>query len=157
MIIFGNINSFPVNCKENLMPVNFTGMSENIDRISTIGLETIDINDPDFDKKFAEIMYNNDDNFISLFDIIQLLNSGYDIYVCISSGQILDFLNESLAKFIQQRYGYNYQMINEVDDIDWYDDSSFSTTGLYNYDIDRDRYIKIMTNRGIIVPSREIY
>ena len=75
--------------------------------------------------------------------------AGEDIYICISNGNVLDFLNESLAKFIQQRYGYNYQMINDISDIDYYDDSSFSVPGLYNYDIDQERYMQIMTNRGI--------
>ena len=75
--------------------------------------------------------------------------AGEDIYICISNGNVLDFLNESLAKFIQQRYGYNYQMINDISDIDYYDDSSFSVPGLYKYDIDQERYMQIMTNRGI--------
>ena len=149
MIVFGKINSFPVNSVESFVPVNFTGMVEYIDKIN-INLDNVDIYDPEFDKVFADIVYNNDDNFLSLFNIIQLLNSGENIYVCITTGDILDCLNEALAKFIQQRYGYNYQMINEVDDINWYDDSGFSVSGLYNYDIDRERYIHIMVNRGLL-------
>lgn len=150
MLVFGRINSFPINGQESFIPVNFTGMVEYIDKLSIIGLDNIDVTNPEFDKIFADIMYNNDDNFVSLFNVIQLLNSGENIYICITNGNILDYLNESLAKFIQQRYGYNYQMINEVDDIDWYDDSSFSVAGLYNFDLDRERYIHIMTNKGLI-------
>ena len=40
-------------------------------------------------------------------------------------------------------------MINDISDIDHHDDSSFSVPGLYNYDIDQERYMQIMTNRGI--------
>lgn len=147
MIVFGRYNNIP----ENFIPVNFTGMNETVQKISTIGLENIDISDPEFDKAFAQIMLNNDDNFISLFNIVQLLYSGVNIFICISIGNVLDCLNESLAKLIQQRYGYNYQMINEINDIDWYDDANFSIPGLYNFDLDRDRYIHIYTNRGILL------
>lgn len=147
MIVFGRCNTIP----EKFIPVNFTGMNETIQRISVIGLENIDINNPEFDKAFASIMINNDDNFLSLFNIIQLLYSGENIFICISTGNILDCLNESLAKLIQQRYGYNYQMINEINDIDWYDDANFSVLGLYNFDLDRDRYIHICTNNGILM------
>lgn len=147
MIVFGRYNNIP----ENFIPVNFTGMNETLQKISTIGLENIDISDPEFDKAFAQIMLNNDDNFISLFNIVQLLYSGVNIFICISIGNVLDCLNESLAKLIQQRYGYNYQMINEINDIDWYDDANFSIPGLYNFDLDRDRYIHICTNRGILL------
>ena len=147
MIVFGRYNNIP----ENFIPVNFTGMNETVQKISTIGLENIDISDPEFDKVFAEIMLNNDMNFISLFNIIQLLYAGENIFICISTGNILDCLNESLGKLIQQRYGYNYQMINEIDDIDWYDDENFSIPGLYNFDLDRDRYIHICTNNGILL------
>lgn len=147
MIVFGRYNNIP----ENFIPVNFTGMNETVQKISTIGLENIDISDPEFDKAFAEIMLNNDMNFISLFNIIQLLYAGENIFICISTGNILDCLNESLGKLIQQRYGYNYQMINEINDIDWYDDENFSIPGLYNFDLDRDRYIHICTNNGILL------
>lgn len=147
MIVFGRYNNIP----ENFIPVNFTGMNETVQKISTIGLENIDISDPEFDKVFAEIMLNNDMNFISLFNIIQLLYAGENIFICISTGNILDCLNESLGKLIQQRYGYNYQMINEINDIDWYDDENFSIPGLYNFDLDRDRYIHICTNNGILL------
>ena len=147
MIVFGRYN----NILENFIPVNFTGMNETVQKISTIGLENIDISDPEFDKVFAEIMLNNDMNFISLFNIIQLLYAGENIFICISTGNILDCLNESLGKLIQQRYGYNYQMINEINDIDWYDDENFSIPGLYNFDLDRDRYIHICTNNGILL------
>lgn len=147
MIVFGRYNNIP----ENFIPVNFTGMNETVQKISTIGLENIDISDPEFDKVFAEIILNNDMNFISLFNIIQLLYAGENIFICISTGNILDCLNESLGKLIQQRYGYNYQMINEINDIDWYDDENFSIPGLYNFDLDRDRYIHICTNNGILL------
>ncbi len=147
MIVFGRYNNIP----ENFIPVNFTGMNETVQKISTIGLENIDISDPEFDKVFAEIMLNNDMNFISLFNIIQLLYAGENIFICISTGNILDCLNESLGKLIQQRYGYNYQMINEINDIDWYNDENFSIPGLYNFDLDRDRYIHICTNNGILL------
>ena len=42
-------------------------------------------------------------------------------------------------------------MINEINDIDWYDDENFSIPGLYNFDLDRDRYIHICTNNGILL------
>ena len=145
MLVFGKFNNIP----DNFIPVNFTGMNESTEKLSINGMESIDVSSPEFDKYFAEVVYNNDDNFISFFRIIQLLMAGEDIYICISNGNVLDFLNESLEKFIQQRYGYNYQMINDISDIDYYDDSSFSVPGLYNYDIDQERYMQIMTNRGI--------
>ena len=114
MLVFGKFNNIP----DNFIPVNFTGMNESTEKLSINGMESIDVSSPEFDKYFAEVVYNNDDNFISFFRIIQLLMAGEDIYICISNGNVLDFLNESLAKFIQQRYGYNYQMINDISDIE---------------------------------------
>lgn len=147
MLVFGSIVAFPAD--KGFIPVNFTGMNQTVQRLSFNNLN-IDIYSPDFDQIFAEIIYNNDDNFLQLFDIIQLLNAGVDIFICTSHQEVAEMLNEALAKFIQQRYGYNYQMVNCSEDIDYFDDSYFTTTGLYNYDLDKERYISIKVNRGDI-------
>ena len=87
--------------------------------------------------------------FMELMKIIYNLYLHNHVYILVYQSDTFDIVTESLMKLIQQRYGYNYQMINDISDIDYYDDSSFSVPGLYNYDIDQERYMQIMTNRGI--------
>ena len=48
-----------------------------------------------------------------------------------------DIMTESICKLIQQRYGYNYQLLNCKDDINYYDDSDFSIYGLSALDLDK--------------------
>ena len=144
MLVFGKFNNIP----ENFIPVNFTGMNESTEKLSINGMESIDVSTPEFDKYFAEVVYNNDDNFISFFRIIQLLMAGEDIYICISNGNVLDFLNESLAKFIQQRYGYNAVLINtEADYLYAVTSMNFGFApgyGIYNLDQDKERFTTLI-------------
>ena len=149
MIVFGNINNMPRD--REFIPVNLTGMNIYIDTLKFEGLDNIDYTDPEYDKVYADILYNNDHNFVQMFEIVQLLAAGSNIFVCISDYYTCGFINEAFAKFIQQRYGYNYQMINDKDDINYYDDSSFTATGLYNYDMDKERYMAILINEGHII------
>ena len=51
---------------------------------------------------------------------------------------------ESLLKFIQQRYGYNGYIINEASDVEFLNEGSFTIQGLYNLDIDKERYSPIL-------------
>lgn len=149
MLVFGRISEMPRD--KDFIPVNLTGMNEYIDQLRFEGLDNIDYTNPEYDKVYADIIYNNDINFVQMFEIVQLLAIGKDVFVCISDYYTCRFINEAFAKFIQQRYGYNYQMINEQSDIDYYDQSSFTTPGLYNYDIDKERYMAIMINGGKFV------
>ena len=66
------------------------------------------------------------------------------VYILVYQSDTFDIVTESLMKLIQQRYGYHCQWLNEPSDFNYYDDSDFSFNGIYNLDIDRERYETIM-------------
>lgn len=108
----------------------------------------------DFDMIYANHIMNHDNDFISFMNIIYQLYSGHNICVLIQP-EMMNIV-ESLSKFIQQRYGYNSQFIEEYDDINFYDESEFSINGLYNFDIDRDRYLNLLNKYHVKIPSNMI-
>ena len=65
-------------------------------------------------------------------------------------------MNESLIKMIQQRYGYNAAVINDINDLDYVnpEDFSFSIQGLHNLDEDKKRLVMILESRRIQAGGR---
>lgn len=103
----------------------------------------------DFDIVYADYIMSNDWIFKQFFDIIYNLYIGNDVYLIASPEDWSENLVESLLKLIQQRYGYNAIKINSPDDY-W---SAFNSKyqsefnpdyGLYNLDIDKERYTFIV-------------
>ena len=69
--------------------------------------------------------------------IIYNLYQGKDVFILVDDN-LID-LNESLFKFIQQRYGYNACRINNLEDLIYAENTDFSREGLCNLDIDKER------------------
>ena len=116
-------------------------------------LPPLDINFQDdslFDQMYGNAIFNNDDNFLQLMKIIINLYDGYNVYIAVTRDEgILDMVTESLMKIIQLRYGYNYQILNYPDDLNEYDDSTFSITGIQIADVDVERFFDICERRKI--------
>src|SRR5690606_11401288 len=94
-----------------------------------------------FDIEYAKFILNNDAVFIEFFSIINELYLGNNVILLVTMGEEFDHITESLTKFIQQRYGYNAHYLNEIADVyNIKDDTDFSFGGLYNLDIDKERY-----------------
>jgi len=99
-----------------------------------------------FDSKLAEFILNDNSTFLDFMSIIFPLYNGENVYMILNRDSEY-FMNiaESIVKLIQQRYGYNHAVINEFNDYNYVEsDTGFSLQGLYNFDIDRERYINGM-------------
>jgi hypothetical protein len=106
--------------------------------------ETLDFRDEKtFDLKYAQYLMNSDAAFYDLMRLVYSLYSNSSIFVIISRSEYADIITESLIKFIQQRYGYNSNFIQESEDLDYLVESSFSVPGLYNLDIDKKRFVNM--------------
>lgn len=99
----------------------------------------------DLDQLYANMLMSNDSTFIDLMQIMKDLYYGYNVVLLVyREEQVFDSLTESLCKFIQQRYGYNYQLINNPDDLNLNDNSAFSVAGISNFDLDNMRYLGLV-------------
>lgn len=152
MLIVGDYNSIPgyenPGISENMLVFNFSGYDMKCRRLDVYPPSNMNfLDDKEYDINYANYILNNDNIFCNLFDIIYLLYEGVNIYILVTRTPNVDIINESLLKFIQQRYGYNYQLINGKYDINEYDYSNFSLSGLVNFDNDRKRYISIDNGR----------
>lgn len=100
----------------------------------------------EFDIAYANYIMANDYTFIELMKIMISLYEGKDVYIVVSRSPYLDMITESLTKFIQVRYHYIAQEINSEEDLEYLDyESSFNDVqGLYNLDIDKERFSKLI-------------
>lgn len=117
----------------------------------------------DFDLAYYNYLFENDNVFKEFFDIIFELYSGKDVFILVD--QSMDWsenIAESLFKVIQQRYGYNAIQINSFDDyINFQNNSDIPqfnpTFGLYNLDIDKERYTSMIESARISYGGNLIY
>lgn len=98
--------------------------------------------DREFDIAYARYILENPALFSSFFSIVNDLHGGMDVFL-ISNNADDRYVNlpESLLKLIQQRYGYNGCICNEIEDLYCAKESTFSIPGLYQYDQDREVYL----------------
>ena len=95
-----------------------------------------------FDISFSQFIFNNPIVFYEFFSkILYPVYAGYDVFLLVTRNMLFDMISESLLKLIQQRYGYNGAIINEASDIYYLNpDETFTTAGIYNFDIDKQRF-----------------
>jgi hypothetical protein len=131
---------------ENMLLFNLTGFREGFDPLRILpgdrsifyqGGERVS------DVLLLNYIYNSDVIFFEFFSkIIYPFYCGLDIVIIVHSGGIYDEVTESVMKIIQQRYGYNCSQVITEDDLDYIDrDSSMDINGIYNFDIDKQRYL----------------
>lgn len=144
MIILGDIRSIPVYFKGDLLVYNLSGMAEGYQRIDILPpVNQINYSDErQFDIFFSQFIFNNDNIFYEFFSkILYPVYSGYDVYLIVTRNPFFDMISESLLKLIQQRYGYNGAIVNNAVDIDYLNpDETFTTAGIYNFDMDKQRF-----------------
>lgn len=99
-----------------------------------------------FDIFYANYIMSNDDVFVEFMNIIYKLYEGDIVYVLIDHSEYRDILTESLIKFIQQRYGLLIYMVNETEDWVYVKESEFSIQGLFNLDIDKERFTLLVAD-----------
>lgn len=136
-------------CVWNLSSLKEIGM-----RLDLIPTTDMNIYDPMFDQFFANYVFTNDQAFVAFMNIIYQLYEGYNVFICIGKNDVSETLAESITKLIQVRYGYTCQFVNSVEDIDFDDQSEFSTAGIYTFNNeDRNRYYETMIKFGMDVSN----
>ena len=145
MLLVGDIRCLPDNL-DNLIILNLSSLAEGFQRVRLVpSFTTAYSNDKEFDIVYANYIFSNDEMFMQFMSIVFPLYNGQDVFLLVSRNEnTYDIITESICKLIQQRYGYNYQLLNFKEDIDYYDDSDFSIFGLANLDIDKERMTMLM-------------
>lgn len=138
MLYYGNARNIQDQC----VVLNFTSYIEGYRRLYLIPPNSLGAsNDYQFDVLYMQYIFENDPIFFEFFSLMDLLNRGCDVYIIISDDDWSIMLIESLLKLIQQRYGYNGQRVDCLDDVIYSVPGEFNREyGLYNYDIDSERY-----------------
>lgn len=149
MLLYGTVQNLQKTDKTEVY--NFSSLNEYYSKLNLLpprefGWEY----DYDFDIRYANYIMTNDTVFFDMMMIVYSLYQGKDIFVLIDDNIILEPMNESLFKFIQQRYGYNSYRINSIYDFLIADDSSFTPFGLFNLDQDKDRLAYMLEKERIL-------
>lgn len=153
MLLVGTVRCLPDNL-DNIIVLNVSSLVEGFQRVHLVpSIPTMYNNDKEFDLAYANYIFSNDYVFMEFMKIVYPLYVGQDVFLLVTRNEDThDIVTESLCKLIQQRYGYNYQLLNTKDDIDYYDDSNFSLTGIQTLGIDKERmtYLAVSQNPGIL-------
>ena len=153
MLIIGNyvtLYNMPENERSSFMVYNFSSLKDGIGkRLDLLPITKMNVYEKDFDQMYYHYIIDNDIVFITFMKMIYRLYSGFNVYIMISDGYIYEALAESLTKVIQVRYGYNAQFVHEIDDINFYDDSEFSSSGIKIFEQDRNRFLNLLNAYGM--------
>lgn len=152
MIIMGNYLCIPQG-EIDVDPENIVNLSSPI-----MGYNRLDIMPPlelkfTFDNQFDQEYYNylimNDGVFFELMNkviIKEYMNE--NVYIIVSEGEGYDYINESLMKMINARYGFVIRYINDRSDYLYLNDNtelSFNIYGVANLDEDLERFRMIVS------------
>lgn len=109
-----------------------------------------EFDNPAFDMAYHKFILDNDASFNEFMSIMIPANLNPDclVQVLIKQSDFRDVVTESLLKLIQQRYGYNCYIVNEVDDFVYADESDFSIPGLFMFEADRGRWLMMNSTTG---------
>lgn len=156
MLLVGDVRCLPDSI-EKFVVLNLSSLAEGFHRVHLVPFfPTTYNNDKEFDIAYANYIFSNDSVFMEFMKIIYPLYTGNDVFLLVSRNEDThDIVTESLCKLIQQRYGYNYQLLNDKYDIDYYDDSNFSISGIQTLDMDKERmtYLAVQQNPAILEMS----
>lgn len=97
-------------------------------------------NEREFDIQYMNYILSNERAFLNMMSVMWELYNGSNVCVLVSDkDEYRESLNESLIKFIQQRYGWNANIVKSIDDIEVLEDGDFSPSGILNFDEDKER------------------
>ncbi len=147
MLIFGSAKLIEQLSVEKFVILNFSSLVNNYEQLHLIpDPKTMPNTEYEFDQAYANWIMSNDEQFIDLMKIVFPLFCGYNVFVVVnwyeySESPYLANINETLIKFIQDRYGYSASIINTEEDYLGQHRSSlesdFSIEGLANMDFDK--------------------
>ena len=101
-----------------------------------------DCSDPSFDIGYHNYILNNPGSFMQFMSIMIPAYTSPDtlIHVMVKRSEYRDVIAESLAKLIQQRYGYNICIVNDIEDFLYAEESDMTIPGVFNMDNDISRW-----------------
>ena len=97
----------------------------------------------EFDMRYAELLLSQPQMFHSLFSIVYYNYIGYLVIVLVQRDRYRDCIMESIMKLIQQRYGFNSWLLEDINDVELVDEGSYTSIGIMNIDADIQRHIKM--------------
>lgn len=110
-----------------------------------------------FDPEYISYIISQDQPFFQFMYPVIDLNNGNDVILFVYNEQnIFAPIIEVILKLIQQRYGYNYQLLDNVFDFDPYQYSGMTAPGITQYQIDRQRWDLIMIRTNPDFFTKEI-
>ncbi len=164
MIIFTPIRTIPVEMLaiKGIRQVVTYNLSSYFSDVQTLNMlipfeylpeETLEgdvSNIPAFDIAYGNHVIGNNDAFIQFMNIIiPAYNSPETlVQILINQSEFRDAITESLIKLIQQRYGYNIYIINDIEDFLYTNESDFSIPGLFTLDQDLARWRNLVPIQG---------
>lgn len=101
-------------------------------------------NQREFDIIYANFLMGP--KFIETMKLIMCLYYGQNVHVLVSKGDHFEAITESVSKLIQQRYGYISNFIQDPSDFDYAVEGEFSLNGLYNLDMDKEKFSYMTVN-----------
>ena len=115
------------------------------------------INTDTFDSEYVSYIMTNDQVFVQFFLIPLMLYQGHNaVLVTYREPTVFDPIMEVIVKLIQQRYGYNYNLVSSYDDYISATESGFTPVGIQQFDEDFKRYTHItaMMNPEVFTKER---
>ena len=139
----GYTNSFDLNNKPNVV--------YNVSSLYNLGIKveltppfSVDIDDRMFDAMYANHIFQNNTYFENFFRMIYSNYLGYNVFILVGTDSFegRQKMTESLMKLIQQRYNIIPKYIQSFEDIpDYYEEDKIFVDGLFNMDMDKERFI----------------
>lgn len=141
--------------KNGLTVFNIFSFVEGVPQLTNLlprGLDTS--TEEQFDQTYFNYIMTNDFAFIDMMYIVMEIYKGNNVYLIINDTPFYNKLVESLVEILKQRYGIIPYFVSEMPDYDSImshpDQTTFSTQGLIVADMDRQRFMMLLYNYGII-------
>ena len=132
--------------------IDATDLITKIAPINNTGLSIPEfVNSVQFDVQYMYSVVNNPSLFYQLIRIVDFSYEGNIVIVLVQRDPYRDAIMESLIKLIQQRYGYNCWVVEDLEDIDCITESTFTPMGLMTLDQDIQAYDS-MYKQGLVGP-----
>lgn len=129
---------------KNMMIYNLSSLIEGYPRLDLLPPYTTSYDEKQVDIDYANYIMTNDYAFYNMMNIVVALVNGFDVFILIGTEDVHEFIAESLQKFIQQRYGLISYFIHSPEDIaNIHDVSMLSINGVYNFDQDSQRSMRL--------------
>ena len=139
----GTTNSFDLNNKPNVV-YNVSSLYNLGIRVDLTPPFSVNIDDRMFDAMYANHILQNNYYFENFFRMIYSNYLGYNVFILVGTDSFegRQKMTESLMKLIQQRYNMIPKYIQSFEDIpDYYEEDKIFVDGLFNLDMDKERYI----------------